>query len=420
MGRESASQIARQMPLIDDQQIVGYIRALGAKLIAKAPGEKFPYTFNVVGAKEVNAFALPGGFIFVNAGTIAAARNEGELAGVMAHEIMHVALRHGTNQATKAYLAKAGLGVLGSIASSQESGGFASILASLGGAGANMLFLKFGRTAEKQSDLEGARILAEAGYDPRDMASFFKTLQEMGGQGVPEFLSDHPDPGNRIASIEEIYKSLPVSQTPIHTSESFETTKARFTGRAAPLAASRDIARLGPRDPTHIKPGARPSTPSKEYRGFRARDNSFGLDYPTNWTAITSDDSNYILAPEGAYGKAGESLVVTHGIFVGVLPPLGRDLGSSTTALIQKQIQDNPDFRLVRQPEAINFGGSPGSVTVIAGPSATTGVMEIDITYTTIVANGRLFYVVTIAPEDEMPGYKTAFERIISSLQLPR
>ncbi len=120
MGRQSAAQIVRQMPLIRDAEISGYIKQLGAKLAAKAPGEKFPYNFEVVGDKQINAFALPGGFIFVNAGAIASARNEGELAGVMAHEVMHVALRHGTSQATKSYAAKAGLGILGTIAGRRD------------------------------------------------------------------------------------------------------------------------------------------------------------------------------------------------------------------------------------------------------------------------------------------------------------
>ncbi|HYO98817.1 MAG TPA: M48 family metalloprotease, partial [Pyrinomonadaceae bacterium] len=161
LGRRSAQQIAQQMPLLNDEPIVNYVRGLGAKLAARASGHKFPYQFNVVATKELNAFALPGGFIFVNAGAIAAAKNEGELAGVMAHEITHVALRHGTNQASKAYIAQKGLGMIGAITGDDSDLG--QVINSIGGAGANMLFLRFGRTAEKQADLEGARIMAESG-----------------------------------------------------------------------------------------------------------------------------------------------------------------------------------------------------------------------------------------------------------------
>lgn len=418
MGRQSATQISREMPIMRDEATVNYIRQLGAKLAAKAPGEKFPYTFNVVATKDVNAFALPGGFIFINAGTIAAARNEGELVGVMAHEVMHVALRHGTNQATKAHLAQAGLGIFSAIAAGRDNPNASAVLQTLGGAGANMLFLKFGRTAEKESDIGGARIMAEAGYDPRDMAGFFQTLQDLGGQRVPEFLSDHPDPGNRIASINEVYKTLPVSPNPVRTTESFEAIKGRLTGNA--VTSSKQLARIGPSDPQSLPAGTRPQPPAGSFAGFQAQDGSFALQHPDNWKVLAADQSNYIFAPPGAYAQTGGSLLVTHGIFIGIIPPLGRDLGSATAAFIQKQIEDNPDFRLTRQPQQIDFGGQPGFVAIVSGPSTATGVREIDITYTTATSDGRLFYLITIAPEDELPQYEAAFKQILGSLQLAR
>ena len=417
MGRQSAAQIVRQMPLIRDAEISGYIKQLGAKLAAKAPGEKFPYNFEVIGDKQINAFALPGGFIFVNAGAIASAHNEGELAGVMAHEIMHVALRHGTSQATKAYAAKAGLGILGTIVAAGTDRSTGAILAQMGGAGANMLFLKFGRTAERQSDIEGARILAAAGYDPRDMAAFFKTLQEKGGQGVPEFLSDHPDPGNRIASINALVPSLTVSSNPTRTTQEFETVKARLTGRA-PSLSDKSLARVGPADPTRNTPGTSPPPPSTSFSGFQAEDGSFALEFPSNWKVARTGAGNYIVAPEGAFAQVQDSVLVTHGIFIGVIPPLARDLGSATRAFIEKQIQDNPDFRIVREPQQIDFGGQPGYAAVISGPSNTTGVPEINTTYTTATSDGRLFYVITISPETELNNYQQAFQKIMQSLRL--
>ena len=143
MGRQSAEEVMRETPLLRDQQIQNYISSLGQKLASKAPGYKFPYEFRVTATRDVNAFALPGGFMFVNAGAIAAAKNEGELAGVMAHEISHVALRHGTSQATKAYIAQAGLSVLGGLAGGDNTD-IGQVIQTLGGAGANAIFLKFG------------------------------------------------------------------------------------------------------------------------------------------------------------------------------------------------------------------------------------------------------------------------------------
>ena len=423
LGRRSAQEIARQLPLLNDAATVNFVRQLGAKLAAKAPGTKFPYQFNVVATKDINAFALPGGYVFVNAGAIAAAKNEGELAGVMAHEITHVALRHGTNQASKAYLAQRGLGIVGAIAGGRDSD-FGQIINDVGGAGANMLFLRFGRTAERQADLEGARIMAEAGYDPRDMAAFFKTIQAISGQRTPEFLSDHPDPGNRIKSINDVLPSLAVSARPVHDSDAFEQIKARLTGasRSGSLNAGGEPARTGPRDPTENKNGQRPQPPAEAFREFRPRDGAYAFSYPQNWDALAApgDEANLIFAPKGAYAQTDGSVVVTHGIFVGTIAPGSADLAAANDAFVRRQIEINPDYRIARAPQAINFGGRRGYATAVAGPSPVTGVVEVDIIYTTATADGRLFYLITIAPEDEFDNYQRAFTQIVGSLKLAR
>jgi predicted Zn-dependent protease len=416
LGKQSAQEVIRQMPLLRDEQIVSYIKKLGAKLAEKAPGYKFPYQFQVTAIKEINAFALPGGFMFVNAGAIAAAKNEGELAGVMAHEISHVALRHGTNQATKAYIAQTGLSVLtGAVGGSDSDLG--QVIATIGGVGANALFLKFGRTAETQADLEGARIMAEAGYDPRDMAAFFKTLQSQGGQRVPEILSDHPDPGNRIQEINRAVSYLPVSPNPIRTTQEFEQVKARLTGNRAALSSS-EPQRLGSGEPN--KTGKRPEPPSSAYKNYQTKDESFALEIPDNWDSLTSDEQNLILAPKGAYAQVDEQIVVTHGIFVGAMPVEQPDLESATAAFVQQQVEANPDFRIVRPAQRINFGDRQGYATIVAGQSPITGVMEIDVIYTTATSDGRLFYFVTIVPEDEIDTYKSTFEHVINSIKLAR
>jgi predicted Zn-dependent protease len=405
--------------MLDDPEIDAYVKQLGAKLAAKAAGERFPYQFRVVATREINAFALPGGFLFVNAGAIAAARNEGELVGVMAHEIAHVALRHGTNQATKARLAQAGLGILGSIAGAGENSDLGEAVGAIGGLGANMLFLKYGRTAEKEADLEGARIMVEAGYDPRDMANFFKTLEEQGGQRVPEMMSDHPDPGNRVKYISEEISRLPISLNPIHTTPEFEAVKARLTGRASSLSEESRLRRIG-EDPTDIELGARPPQPSAQFNGYQPDDQSFAVQVPANWDALKASESELIIAPKGAYGKYKDNLMVTHGIFVGARSAQQPDLRSATEAFVQQQIESNQDFQIASRPRPINIGGQEGYYAVISGPSAINGVVEVDVTYTTVTADGRMFYIITIAPEDEADVYKPAFEKIIRSLQLAK
>src|SRR5215475_3123654 len=419
IGRQSAQQILTETPMLDDPEIEGYVKQLGSKLASKAAGERFPYQFRVVATREINAFALPGGYLFVNAGAIAAARNEGELAGVIAHEISHVSLRHGTNQASKARLAQAGLGILGGIAGAGEDSDLGQAIGAIGGLGANMLFLKYGRTAEKEADLEGARIMAEAGYDPRDMANFFKTLEEQGGQRVPEMLSDHPDPGDRVKYIDEEISRLPVSLKPIHTTPEFEAVKARLIGREPSLSEDSRLRRIG-EDPTDIELGARPPRPSTQFNGYQPDDRSFAVQVPANWDALRTSDSDLIFSPKGAYGKYNDKLMVTHGIFIGVRAVSQPDLLSATDAFLQQQIEGNSDFQIASEPQQIDFGGQEGYYAVFSGPSAINGVVEVDATYTTITPDGRMFYIITIAPEDEAEIYKPAFDKIIRSLRLAR
>ncbi|HEY3170761.1 MAG TPA: M48 family metallopeptidase, partial [Thermoanaerobaculia bacterium] len=171
IGKQSAAQAERQLPILRDSSIEGYVNRVGRRLAANAPGPKFPYSFKVVNASDINAFALPGGPVYVTRGIVETVRNEGELAGVMAHEISHVALRHGTNQASKAYLAQAGIGLLGGMIGG--AGATGQIIQAVGGFGLNALFLKFSRTAESQADILGTQIMARAGYDPLAMASMF-------------------------------------------------------------------------------------------------------------------------------------------------------------------------------------------------------------------------------------------------------
>src|SRR4030095_12095671 len=157
IGRQSAQQILTETPMLDDPEIKGYVEQLGSKLASKAAGERFPYQFRVVATREINAFALPGGYLFVNAGAIAAARNEGELAGAWGHRMAPVALRHGTSQASRARLAQAGLGILGGIAGAGDNSDLGQAVEAIGGLGANMLFFKYGGAAAKEGDPGSAR-----------------------------------------------------------------------------------------------------------------------------------------------------------------------------------------------------------------------------------------------------------------------
>src|SRR5262252_5126703 len=249
LGRQAAAEAEQQFPLLRDAEVNAYVERVGQRLVAAIPPEfqhpEFRYYFKVINASDINAFALPGGPMYVDRGMIEAARNEGEMAGVMAHELSHVALRHGTAQATKAqkYNLLAGiLGIGGAIV-----GGPAGAAAQVGAQGVGVYFLKFSREYETEADLLGARIMANAGYDPRDLANMFRTIEKQGGGGGG-FLSDHPSPANRYARINQEAQNLRVNTAMRSDSREFFAIQERLRGypRAQTMA---EIQRNGRRYP---------------------------------------------------------------------------------------------------------------------------------------------------------------------------
>jgi len=210
MGFQAASQVYQQMPVLPDSSPeTQYIRKLGKKLLATIPAQNsWPFEFHTVPQKEINAFALPGGPMFVNVGTITAASNEAELAAVMGHEMSHVYMQHSAKQQGKAKKTEEIAGVAGAILGSAEKG----VVGSLAQEGLKFdtegLILKYSRTDEAQADHVGAIILYKAGYNPQAMADFFKKLASQGSAG-PQFLSDHPNPGHREEAIQKEIASWP-------------------------------------------------------------------------------------------------------------------------------------------------------------------------------------------------------------------
>jgi beta-barrel assembly-enhancing protease len=212
IGRQAAGQIERQVPLVGGSA-QSYVDQIGQKLARQAPGPRFGYRFRVVNASDLNAFALPGGYIYLNRGIIEAARTEGEVAGVLAHEIAHVALRHGTQNVTKAQVAQTGAGILGSILGGKVSRDAGQVINIAGGVGLNALFLKYSREAERDADILGAQILARAGYNPMDMVSFFQTLERSDRRQQTSWFHSHPAPPQRAERVRQEARMLGASTT---------------------------------------------------------------------------------------------------------------------------------------------------------------------------------------------------------------
>jgi hypothetical protein len=424
IGQEAAEEIRRQMPLLpEDGDVDTYVERVGQVLAAAIPEKfahsEFRYDFSVVNAGDINAFALPGGPMFVNRGMIQSAQSEGEMAGVMAHEISHVALRHGTAQATKSQGAGVQLGALGGAILGAIVGGNAGAAIAQGtqfGLGAYLL--KFSREYETQADVLGAQILAKAGYDPMDLAHMFETIEKQGGSGGPEWLSSHPNPGNRSARISEEARKLMV-QGASRGSDSAAFQRARETLQKMPPApTSQEIARskqpeTAGRYPDDASIRENVPRPSDRYRPFEAGQ-LFRISVPENWEEFRGD-SSVTFAPDGAYGNLQGQPVFTHGAIVAVMDVSSSELRMISDQYIAGILQGNSYLKPEGNYTEERLGGHSALRRRLSGDSPVTQRKEIVDIHTTFTNRGRFFVIVQVVPGNERSQYQKAFNEMVKS-----
>ena len=233
-GNKVVAQVYATQPVLPDSDPVSvYVRSIGRKLVANTPpspgvNEPWPYDFHVVASSEINAFALPGGTMFVNLATVQAAESEAQLAGVMAHELSHVVQRHSTCNITKQRKKSLfyALGALGAGLALGNTGG-AGLAQSGIGMAQGLDYMHMSRDDEKQADLLGTDILYDAGYDPRGLPQFFEIIQSKYGSGGSQMLSDHPNPGNRVEYVNAEIATLPPREKPVVTTDAFRRARAQ-------------------------------------------------------------------------------------------------------------------------------------------------------------------------------------------------
>ncbi|MBI3934138.1 MAG: M48 family metalloprotease [Acidobacteria bacterium] len=417
LGQEASKEIEKEYPLVNDAQLNDYISRLGQKLARYAPGQRFPYNFSVVHNKDLNAFALPGGPIYIHSAIITAAENESQLAGVLAHEISHVALRHSTNQASKAMLARAPLAILGGVLGSGSLGG---TLAQLGIAfGVNSAFLKFSRDAERQADQQGAQILYDAGYDPRQMAQFFETLEKEYGRGGAEFFASHPNPGNRLRDISQLIPQLgPPRNYSVDSSEFEQMRRRAQTLRDAPPGNR----------PGGAASRTQPSRPSPPSAGMRSLDADWvRLGYPDNWEVYGEGTSSITLVPPEGIVQAGPNVMpaVAYGALISTYESYqetGRrmTLENATDQLIRELQRSNPNLRVTSRARTFRHSSGQNMLSVMAaGDSPLAGETEVNWIVTSFRPEG-LWYAVFIAPQSTFQSWQPSFQRMLDSVRFPR
>lgn len=415
-GQQAAAQVPKQLPVLPDSSPLSqYISRLGHRLADHAPGEKWPYNFHVVNQKEINAFALPGGAIFVNVGTIQAADNEAELAGVIAHEISHVVQRHGTRAASKQMAAQLPLAVLGGLLGGSALGQMAAQGISFG---VGSYFLKNSREAEKEADLLGTDIMYDTGYDPHAMAQFFEKIKQQGGAPTLQFLSDHPDPGNRVEYVSAEVRTLPPRQSYLADSADFKQVKQEVAGMK-PMTAQQIAAwqKQGGGAPAEAMSGT-VATPSATLQTFDH--DVFQISYPQNWKVYGDPTSAVTIAPPNGVTQNA----VAFGVMISVYQPedANGSLDTDTHGLLASLRQSNPDLRQLGNDENIRMNGAAGKSVDLIGssPIQENGkpVRERDWLVTTRRSDGSLLYLVFISPDKEFGTLRPAFEQMLRTLKV--
>jgi Zn-dependent protease with chaperone function len=423
VGRQAAAEAEQQLPVLRDEETTYYVQQIGQRLVNAIPRQfqhpEFQYYFKVVNASDINAFALPGGPMYVNRGMIEAARTEGEVAGVMAHELSHVALRHGTAQATKAQKYQYGA-IAGAILGSIIGGGLGQVVGQGSQLAVGAYFLKFSREYETEADVLGAQIMARAGYDPRDLANMFRTIERTSGGGGGGFLSSHPNPANRYARINQEAALLRVNNPPIENTAQLRRIQDHLRGQGR-ASSMEEIARNGQRypqqgggteSPSYGGNIGRVSYPSSRYRTY-AGGNLFRVSYPDNWRELPGNNAVWF-APEGGYGQN----TFTHGVSIGIEQAQSNNLRQATDAFLNQLVQGSRNLRQQSGYQGGTIDRHNALSITLSNTNEATGQTEIVTVYTTLLRNGNLFYMIAVAPQSDYRSFQGAFSRVLNSIQL--
>lgn len=430
IGHKVARQVYRQMPVLpDDSEVSRYVQSLGEKLAAYAPGYKWPFNFHVVDVADINAFALPGGTIFVNLGTIQAADDEAQLAAVMAHEMSHVILQHSICNMEKEQHVGLLAGLGEAVAGLALGGGvLGNIAQNTIGLGAGLDFLHMSRGAEKQADMEGVRILYDAGYDPRAMPQFFEIIEGKYGKGGAQFLSDHPNPGNRTDYIDAEIRKFPPRQRYVTQTDAFRHIHDVAAGMHA--YTDKEVAkgvwkRRGPNGTMETGIGAYDAkaasaasvdlAPPQAWNTFHGV--GFTMQVPSTWRVLGDADSGMIAPPGGiTQGANGRSANLVYGVLTdATMTDAGTPPDQQFAALLNDLSSDNPGL----QPSSVTtmrIAGQNLQSAESVDPQANGGRGEHD-WIVGLPEQDQLRYFVFVAPSPDFAAIRPTFERMLQSVR---
>jgi beta-barrel assembly-enhancing protease len=445
LGLQAMGEVYKQMPVLPDSSPeTQYIQRLGKKLASVIPADRtWPYQFHVIPASDINAFALPGGPIFVNLGTIQAADNEAELAGVLAHEMSHVYMQHSAKQAPKSTVAQIIAGLAGAVLPQSGLGNLARMGIQFG---AGTMLMKYSRADEAQADSTGAIIMYRAGYNPKAMADFFQKLEQKYGKGGPQMLSDHPNPGNRQQAIQQEVRNWPPKNYITNSADFPQVKQDAMKVKAYSAQEIANGAKSGQWEQqnrqNHVIPANLPASGSNQGSGAggensnataenisfkdvkpsghltRHEGQGFTIYYPDNWK-VAGDSNTTIIGPPSGQAQSG----IAYGAIVGNQPSSGGgSLDDATQKLAQGMAQENPGMTISGDMKPIEVNGTQGRSLELSGKSPLTQngqpLPERDWLVTLPRPQGGLAYLVFVSPERDFNQLHPTYQKMLESLQL--
>lgn len=451
LGLQAVGEVYKQMPVLPDSNpVTQYVQQLGKKLETVIPSDKsWPYQFHVIPSGDINAFALPGGPIFVNVATVTAAQNEAQLAGVLAHEMSHVYMQHSAKQAPKAAIAQIIAGVAGAVLGGSTVGNLAQLGIQFG---AGTMLMKYSRADEAQADSVGAIIMYKAGYNPKAMADFFTILEKKYGNGGPQFMSDHPNPGNREAAVDKEIQPWPpknytsdssqfasakqkASSTKTYTAQQIDAGAKQGTwaqqnrkngavppsGAVAPAGGAGEAQTQGGSGQAPTQGGGDVTNvsynqvqPSSTFKQFQQ--SGISISYPENWQA-GGDQNSAVIAPPAGAGQSG----IAYGVVIGN-QQASADLDQAAQQVVQSVIQDNAGMQAEGSISKIDVNGVQGRSAFLRGnsPVQQNGKPAPERDWLVIVPNprGGVTYLVFVSPERDFNKLQPVYRKMLQSLRL--
>ena len=440
VGRQSAAELERQLPLATNARteiFLGSITSLLAARIRTTPSYQF--MVRPVNAAQLNAWVLPDGSIYLSRGLLSLARNEAEVAGVLAHAMAHVVLRHGTARVSRAYLAHSGLAALGGLVGGRSP--LHGIVNAVGGFGLDGAFLEFGLSDEYEADALGAELMAQAGYDPVAMASMFATLrrERRVKSGLALFFKSHPPPPDRESRIRNLSNVLSNGGA-MEVVGGLSNVRWSGWGSVARTPATEQKTSTGTVAVASKPVSVDVPKPSPKFARFTNPGSQLSIDHPSNWDASRSGGAMSFAPPGGLVERSDGQPHLAYGVIVNIYAPFEPDVERWNNSLKRhyapfedrrrpRGILEDATDDLVRQILSSNTylstptgsarsSGSDGYIVRLSGRSPVTGQTERVTLHTRALQDDQVVYVACVSPARDASEMDRTCTKMVRSLRM--